>query len=123
MLVIGACGPCNAHRYYIYDREHNYWNGSGWTTKHKEAHLWADPSEAAATMHEIMLTLPGGLQRFLVPVVIEVKSLEPVSAEALREWLDKAVQVFVDASHGTGPGESMVMLQLSWDKVKEVNDG
>lgn len=123
MLTIGTCGPCGAHRYYIHDRDHNYWNGSGWTTNPREAHLWADASEAASKMHDIMLTLPGGLQRFVVPVVIEVKSGEPVSAEALREWLDRAVSVFVDASQGTGPGESMVMLQFGWHKAKETNDG
>lgn len=119
MLSIGTCGPCNAHRFFIHDRDWNYWSGSGWAKNHKDAHLWADVDDVAHKMHEIMLALPGSLQRFVVPIVVEVKSLEPVTAEALRKWLDQAVQVALDASHGTGPGESMVMLQLDWNATEE----
>ena len=30
MLIIGTCGPCSAHRYFIHDQDHNYWNGETW---------------------------------------------------------------------------------------------
>ena len=119
MLIIGNCGPCNAHRFFIHDTDWNYWTGETWTKDYKQAALYADADEIAAKMHELMLALPGTLQRFVVPVVVEVKSQEPVSAEALREWMNRAIEVSIDAAHGTGPGESMVMLQLDWNVAKE----
>jgi hypothetical protein len=44
--------------------------------------------------------------------------------EALRAWLDRAVEIFINAKHGTGPGQSMVMMQIDWERLtkKEVED-
>ena len=64
-LTIGTCGPEHARRYYIVDQDHNYWNepNQTWTTNPKEAGLFADQAEVAATLHDLMVTqVPGILQ-------------------------------------------------------------
>jgi hypothetical protein len=35
--------------------------------------------------------------------------------------LDKAVQIFMNAEHGVGPGECMVMLRIDWDELTKEN--
>jgi hypothetical protein len=68
-----------------------------------------------------MLTeVPGALHIFAAPVTIFVKTIEPVDAKALESWLSVAFQGVLDASHGTGPGNSMVMLQFAWDEIEPI---
>lgn len=120
-LMIGACGPAYSPRFFIVDQYCNYWNESGWTKNLSEAGLFADPNEVAKKMHDILLNeVPGELVRFVAPVIVEIKTGHSVSLKALQAWLDKAVEVFIDARQGTGPApESMVMLRIDWDKLKE----
>ena len=120
MLVIDVCGPKYARRYFLKDREGNFWGEKGWTKNPREATLFADGNEVSKKMHDLMLTqVPGKLHTFVAPVVVEVKCDEHVDPEALQDWLNQAVQVFMDAKHGTGPGQSMTMLRIDWNDLKE----
>jgi hypothetical protein len=124
-LIIGCCGPDCACRYFLKDGEGNFWNEKSqtWTTNVQDAGLWADSDEISQKMHDLMTTqIPGESQIFVAPVVVEVKSEGPVDLVTLQQWLDKAVQVFMDAQHGTGPGQCMVMLHMNWNDLKENND-
>jgi hypothetical protein len=124
MLVIDVCGPKYARRYFLKDREGNFWGEKGWTTNPREATLFADGNEVTKKMHDLMMSqVPGVVHRFTAPVAIEVKSPEPADQNALQEWLDKAVQVFMNAKHGTGPGQSMVMLCIDWNELNKEREG
>jgi hypothetical protein len=121
-LIIDTCGPDCACRYFLKDGEGNFWNEKGqtWTNDFQDAGLWADNDEIASKMHELMLAqVPGELHQFVAPLLVEVKGA--VDLVALQQWLDKAVQIFMNAEHGTGPGESMVMLRIVWDDLKKEN--
>lgn len=121
MFVIDVCGPEYAKRYFLKDCAGRFWSDmlQDWTTNFNEAGLYADGGEVCERMHDLMLSLvPGEVRTFVAPVVIEVKSQEPVEVEALQDWLDKAVQVFMDAKHGVGPENCMVMLQINWSNIK-----
>ena len=125
-LDVVTCGPEHARRYYIVDEDHNYWNEKDqtWTKNPKEAGLFADAAEVGSKMHDLMVTrCPGVLQRFVVPVVVEVKGPEPITAEVLAEWLDTAVQISFNDPHSTGPGGSMVMMRMDWPQLEEISDG
>ena len=125
-LDVITCGPKHARRYYIVDGNHNYWNDTDqtWTRNPQEAELFADKAEVADKMHNLMVTqVPGLLQRFVAPVVVEVKTAEPITAEMLAQWLDEAVQIWLDINHGTGPTDnSIVMLRLDWPQLADVSD-
>ena len=124
-LLIDACGPEFARRYFLTDGENNYWNEKGqtWTEDFKEAGLWSDVNEVGQKMHDLMLALPGQLLRFVAPILVQVKTEQPEDLETLRAWLDRAVEVYINAKHGTGPGRSMVMMQIDWERLtKKEND-
>ena len=124
-LIIDACGPEYSRRFFLKDGEGSYWNERDrtWTKDLCDAGLWADLQEVHDKMHDLMLAqMPGELQTFTAPVVIEVKSTEAVDAVALQQWLDKAVQVFMNAQHGVGPAQCMVMLRIDWEEIKETSD-
>jgi hypothetical protein len=64
----------------------------------------------------------GVLQRFVAPVVVEVKGPEPITAEVLAAWLEAAVQISCNDPHSNGPGESMVMLRMDWPQLDDISD-
>ena len=124
-MAVGICGPEHARRYFIVDQDRNYWNEQEqtWTTNPKEAGLFADPATATNKVHDLMLAeVPGALQRFVFPVLVEVKGIEPITADALVKWFSVAVQVSFDATYGTGPGESMVMMRMDWHRLEETSE-
>ena len=123
-LLIDACGPEFARRYFLTDGENNFWNEKGqcWTQDFKKAGLWSDVNEVGQKMHDLMLALPGQLLRFVAPILVQVKTEQPEDLETLRAWLDRAVEVYINAKHGTGPGRSMVMMQIDWVELKETTD-
>jgi hypothetical protein len=85
--------------------------------------LFADQAEVAATLHDLMVTqVPGILQRFVVPVVVEVKGMELITVEALAEWLDTAVEITLSDPHSTGPGGAMVMMRMDVPQLEETSD-
>jgi hypothetical protein len=55
----------------------------------------------------------------MAPIIVEVKSPTPVDLAALQDWLNRAVEIYINATHGVGPGECMVMLQFDWAELKE----
>jgi hypothetical protein len=120
-LIIDTCGPPCACRFFIKDGKGNFWNGQTWTNDFHDAALWADNDEVAWKMHDLMLAqVPGELHQFVAPLLVEVKGA--VDLVTLQQWLDKAVQIFMNAEHGTGPGQCMVMLRICWDELKKENN-
>ena len=122
MLIIDACGPAFARRFFLKDGKGNFWNENGqcWTHTFQDAARFSNQDDIGERMHELMLQIPGKLQTFVAPIVVEVKAQEPVDLEALQDWLDKAVQVFLNARHGTGPTkQSMAMMRICWNHLKE----
>ena len=115
-----GCGPSFARRFFLSDDDGNFWNGHTWTSNFQDAELWADADEAAWKMHDLMKAqVPGALYQFVAPVFVDVKSEEPVDLVELQAWLDKAVKVFMNAKHGVGPGDAMVMLRIDWEDLKK----
>ena len=124
-LIVDACGPEYARRFFLKDGEGNFWNEQGqtWTGNFVEAGLWADGNEIAEKMHELMMSqIPGELHTFVAPVVVEVKSQGPVDVQALQNWLNEAVSVFMNAQKGVGPDGCMVMLHIDWEEIKETDN-
>ena len=120
-MSIGACGPAYALRYFILDQDSNYWTlADEWTKDRAKAGLFADPGEAAVKMHELMIEqVPGKLTVYWAPVTVEVKGTDEVILPVLRHWLERAVQMFLDARQGNGPSpDSMAMLRIDWDRLE-----
>lgn len=124
-LIIDACGPEWARRYYLRDGEYNFWNdiAGTWSTNPREATLFVNAGEISQRQRDLMLSqIPGEVQNFVAPIFIEVKDSERVDLESLKAWLAQAVQVWVDAQFGAGPGDSMLMLSFEWDQLMRRED-
>ena len=91
------------------------------TRNPKEATLFVSQDDVGRKLHDLMLAqVPGEVQTFTLPLTVEVKSLEPVTVKDLRAWLDKALQIGLNATHGTGPvANSMVTLCVNLDQIKK----
>ena len=122
-LIIDACGPEYARRFFLRDGN-NFWNdiAGTWSADKKDATLFADAGEISNKQRELMLQSPGDVQNFVAPIFIEVKDNEKVDLESLKAWLAQAVQVWVDAQFGAGPGDSMLMLNIDWDQLMRRED-
>ena len=123
---VEACGPYYAYRFFLTDGENNYWNefGQTWTENFEEATLFADCDEAEELMHDLIFRqIPGELHSFTAPVVVTLKTSEPVDLAALQAWLNDYVQMWIDASNcrgpSPGPGESLVMVEIGWKELKK----
>ena len=124
-MIIDGCGPQYALRLFIKDGEGNYWNDKdgAWTSNFKDASLWVSASEIGEKQKELMLSqIPGEVQSFAVPLFVDVKAPEEVNIYELRKWLKEAVEIFMNAQHGTGPGDSMVMLNIDWEDLQSKED-
>ena len=125
-MKVCLCGPFYAYRFFLTDDENNYWNeyGQTWTENFQEAALFANCDEAEEVMHDRMLRqIPGELHSFTAPVVVTLKTSEPVDLVAFQAWLNERVQLWIDASNARGPspgpGESLVMVQIGWKDLKK----
>ena len=122
-MMIGTTGPDFAPRFYITDEDRRFWNDmiDGWTRNPKEATLFVSQDDVGRKLHDLMLAqVPGEVQTFTLPLTVEVKSLEPVTVKDLRAWLDKALQIGLNATHGTGPvANSMATLCVNLDQIKK----
>jgi hypothetical protein len=120
-LAIGRSGPSCSPRYHITDTEGRYWTGCRWSEDRRQAFLFHRSDEVGETLYMLMLSLiPGPVYRFVLPLVVEAKTETPFDLEVLQAWLAKAVNVGIDATHGTGPvPNSMVMIRLDFDQLKE----
>jgi len=125
-LDVITFGPDDDRRYYIVDEDHTYWNEKDqtWTKNPKEAGVFADEAEVGSKMHQLMVTqVPGIVQRFVAPIIVEVKTTEPITVEALAKWLEKAVRVLPAGDHGNGPTEnSMILLRMDWPQLEDISE-
>ena len=66
-----------------------------------------------------MLTqIPGELQTFAAPVVVDVKARRESTSTTFEGMADKAVQVWMNSNYGTGPGtDSMAMIRVDWGEL------
>ena len=125
-MKVCLCGPIYAYRFFLADGENNYWNefGQTWTENFKEATLFDDCDEAEEVMHDLLLRqIPGQLHSFTAPVVVTLKTSEPVDLAAFQAWLNDWAQLWIAASNARGPspgpGESLVMVQIGWKDLKK----
>ena len=125
-IFVQVCGPDYAPRFCLEDGQSKYWNDDKqtWVYDRRERTLWAHEDKIMRKQGELMLTeVSGTLQTFVVPLNIKVKSEQPVDIKDLQRWLDEAVQFGIDGNqHGTGPNDSMTMLEVCWDEIKETNE-
>ena len=122
-LIIDACGPEYARRFFLRDGS-NYWNdiAGTWSADKKECHVVRRCCRNQQQAAGIDAPDPRRRANFVAPLFVEVKDSERVDLESLKAWLAQAVQVWVDAQFGAGPGDSMLMLNIDWDQLVRRED-
>jgi hypothetical protein len=120
---IATRGSPEFPRFLIVEPHGQVWSGTLWTPYEREGLLFADSDEAATESQNLLreqhIDRPHHAE-YLVPILIEVLSDEPMSKEAVVSWLRKALRFEINyAEHGTGPTDgSCVLLGLQWWKIK-----
>lgn len=120
ILYTVPAGTPFAPRWRIEDPDGNYWNEKNqcWTKQIKEAGLFITPNEAGIKIYELMQTqVAGKITKFALPFMIEVKGCNPVSIEELQKWLAQNIQIHIN---GLLLNDSMVIITVTWDELKEI---
>ena len=122
MLRVVQVGNPDFQRYLIEDEQNRLWTGEKFG---QMGVLYADHNHAAADAHQILKNHFKGVKppRYVVPLFVEVFSHEPVLvAEVVRHlFLASHLSLNID-DHGHGPGGSLVLPMIDWDRIKEVKE-
>lgn len=110
-------------RFVISEPSGLYWSGILWTPHQREALLFCDGEEATAECDDIRRQEHGAKTEqvdYVVPVVIEAMSEQPLNPEELVVWIQQALVFQMDyGNHGNGPTpDSCVLLTIHWDRIK-----
>lgn len=121
-LVLEAVGTQEFPRWRIASTDKEYWDGNDWVADPRKGLLYADVGLAARDSDELLRLQYGDkpcLKRVTVPLMVEVRSDQPIDPEALKAWLKKAATMYVDyRQHGNGPDNSLALLAINWEEVK-----
>ena len=111
-------------RYAIQDERGRYWTGRGFTKDQRKALAYADEVVIARDMRRILMRRCKGLIRYrlVAPVMIDVYAEGPIDKEELAWFLSQNCFVSMDGlGTGVGPGESVVLPVVQWQKLKPLN--
>ncbi len=110
-------------RWIIQDERERYWTGRGFSKDQRKALTYADALVVTQDMRRILRRRCTGLIRYrlVVPVTIDVYSERQIDEEEMSRFLSQ--NCFVSMSRlgtGEGPGESVVLPLVDWNKLKIV---
>jgi hypothetical protein len=115
-------------RYVIIESSGKVWTGKRWGTRPQRPLLFADADEAAKVaqilfQHEYRDATC--VERFVVPIYIEVRSQSGIDPDDLKRWLRKALTVQI--AYGTfsnGPtDDSLVLVNVDWSGFVRSEEG
>jgi len=122
--VVLAWGSPHHLRYVVSDTSGRFWTGSGWSSRQRDAVLFADHSDAGNAAQRILLRhfrRSPVFQVFSVPLEMQVFSDAEIGSDELKDFAKKLVKVgALYANHGTGPTPgSLVLPRLNWRKLTQ----
>lgn len=108
-------------RFYIQDEKDRFWTGSEFQSGPQRPTLYADDFEVCSTVHRILKGYFPDVEpvRYVVPMVVEVFSHEPVHVSDIAQYLSGAARLQMDLpKHGNGPGSSLVLPRIDWHRIE-----
>jgi hypothetical protein len=122
LYIVNAGHPSldgQSDRFVIEDEKGRKWTGRRFTTIHpEEALLFAGYVAAAREVQRVLKSNFKGVEpkRYMVPMMVEVYSVEPVDPTLIVHYLTQSVSVHVNtAKYGNGPNESLVLSAVHWE--------
>jgi hypothetical protein len=120
--VVQTWGTQQHLRYAVIDMTGRFWTGSGWSSRQRDAVLFACHSDAGHAAQRILLKhfrRSPVYQQFVVPLEMRVFADTEVSPEELKAFAKKAVKLSaLYPHHGTGPTPtSLVLPRLNWGRM------
>ena len=112
-------------RFVIGNQLAQVWTGEGWSNDEVDGLLFADESEIAEVVRELLLGAyeDKSVFRFVCPFQIEIRSDTPPDLEAVRWWLIRAARLYADSTFGNGPGDdSLALLSIIWFDLKKAEE-
>src|SRR5579885_2100984 len=123
--IVETWGTKQHLRYAIADTTGRFWTGSGWSTRQRDALLYASHHDAAAAAHRILWKQfqrrHTVYQQFIVPLEMQVFASAEVSPDDLKPFARKLVKLSaLYANFGTGPTpDSLVLPRLNWGRMTQ----
>ncbi len=122
--VVLAWGTPQHLRYVITDTSGRFWTGSGWSSRQRDAVLYAGHSDAGYAAQRILLQhfrRSPVFQVFSVPLEMQVFSDVEISSDDFKQFAKKLVKLgALYADHGTGPTPgSLVLPRLNWRRLTQ----
>lgn len=123
VAFLGLRGNKRFPRFIITEEGGEVWTGEGWSKDQGKAILFACPGVASRASQKVMrqqFSDLGCVERFNVPIHVEVRSQQGIDPEELREWLVRAADFRVAyGTFGTGPTEeSLVLCNASFFELR-----
>lgn len=121
-LHIEPVGNPEFPRFLISRSDGQVFDGTGWNPDSGRAAIFNESQAVACQYNALQEEMCRGwvLQEFVVPLNIRVRSAQPFPKEALEEYLERAISIFLDQDKGDGPVEnSMVQLDVTWRQLQE----
>jgi hypothetical protein len=125
-LCLKMVGKRRFPRWIIGNDQGQVWNKFGWFPPNHErgGQLFADMNSVHGAARLIQCLQHGEKkyrQVFRFPCTVEVYSDSPIRVGELRQWLDLALQYWLDYfAHGNGPKGSGVVSMAELSKLKQV---
>jgi hypothetical protein len=106
-----TAGTDEARRFIVQQHDGRFWDGRKWTGRLDAARLYYQLTDAQAVCRSIQRRRWKGkkIRHFHCQLTVTVAGDDPVSADAVREYLRRALHLNIDvAAHGDGPGDTFV---------------
>lgn len=124
VLTVIPKGSPQHPRFVIADQFSMVWTGDAWSPDETEGLLFADEDEVASAVRELLLGAYDDtpVVRFVAPLVVELRSHEPVDIESVRSWLMRAARLYTNTDFGNGPDDSLALLSINWFDLKKAEE-
>lgn len=106
-------------RFWIEDQDDRVWTGERFDSV--GGSLFADLNDAALEVQNILKGHFEGAEprRYVVPLVVEVYSHDPVSVAEIAHYLSRSSRLQIDSHEdGNGPGNSLVLPRIEWHRIQ-----
>lgn len=109
-------------RFFIRDEKDRVWTGDKFQPGTQRPTLYADDFDVCSTVHKILKGYFPGVEpvRYVVPMVVEVYSHEPVPESEIAQYLSRTATLQMNLpKHGNGPGSSLVLPRIDWHRMEQ----
>lgn len=124
-VTVRYTGQDATRRFLVQKRDGQFWTGRRWADRLDAARLYHCLRDAQLACLSIQRRRWRGkrVRKYRCELTVTVAGNEPVTADAVREYLLRALNLNIDVvAHGDGPGQSVVVVAALLGMLAEADD-